>query len=59
MNALLRGYAVIKDAWIAPFNGYRYKLYPAQLKWDKSRAVCQNWGGDLAVYGIRNLAARM
>ena len=59
MNTLLRGYAEMNEEWIAPFNGYQYKLYPVEQDWTKSRSVCRKQGGDLAVYGIRNLATRM
>ena len=40
------------------FPPYVYKLVPNLLSWQESRRVCQNWGGDLAVYGVKTLENR-
>ena len=37
---------------------YVYKLVPNRLTWQESRRVCQNWGGDLAVYGVKTFENR-
>jgi len=49
---------VMGDGWVNPLNGFKYKLTPEQQSWDKSREICKQWGGDLAVYGIIELGAR-
>ena len=36
-----------------PPNFYIYQLTPNSQSWNKSRQYCQNWGGDLAVYGVK------
>jgi len=58
MRDLLRGYVELDDGWIAPFNGYQYKRTPRSQTWEESRRTCQNWGGDLAVFGIRDFGTR-
>ena len=45
----------LDDGWIAPFNGYQYKATMRSQSWDESRSICQSWGGDLIVYGFRDL----
>ena len=40
------------------FPPYVYKLVPNRLTWQESRRVCQNWGGDLAVYGVKTFRNR-
>ena len=54
-RALLRGYMELEDGWIALFNGYQYKVTPNAQPWEDGRATCQTWGGDLIVYGFRNV----
>ena len=57
--ALLRGYMTLDGGWIAPFNGYKYKAITTGQSWNASRSVCQEEGGDLAQYGVRDVAIRM
>ena len=57
--ALLRGYIIMEDGWIAPFNGYQYKASPNRQTWNESRSLCQQWGGDLAQYGARDVGTRL
>jgi len=38
------------DGWIAPFNGYQYKITPNKTSWDTTRSLCQNWDGDIIVH---------
>ena len=37
---------------------YIYELTPGRQSWQESRQYCQNWGGDLAVYGVKTLENR-
>ena len=37
---------------------YIYELTPHHQSWQESRRYCQNWGGDLAVYGVKTLENR-
>ena len=32
---------------------YEYQLTPGLQSWQTSRQYCQNWGGDLAVHGVK------
>ena len=57
--ALLRGYMTLDGGWIAPFNGYQYKATATYQSWSASRSLCQEEGGDLAQYGVRDVAIRM
>ena len=57
--ALLRGYMTLDGGWIAPFNGYKYKATATSQSWNASRSLCQEEGGDLAQYGVRDVAIRM
>ena len=57
--ALLRGYMTLDGGWIAPFNGYQYKATTTCQTWNASRSVCQEEGGDLAHYGVRDVASRL
>ena len=60
MNAaLLRGYMMLDGGWIAPFNGYQYKVIAKRQSWGASRSLCQEEGGDLAQYGVRDVAIRL
>ena len=54
-RALLRGYMELDDGWMTPLNGYEYKANLSLLTWDESRRNCQRWGGDLVVYGVRDV----
>ena len=49
----------LKDGWVAPFNGYQYKITPNYQSWVASRNVCQSLGGDLIVHGFRDHAVRV
>jgi len=53
------GYMHLDDGWITPFNGYQYKETSTIQSWEDSRTICKNWGGDLAVYGVRDIAIRV
>ena len=57
--ALLRGYVTLDGGWIAPFNGYQYKAITTGQSWSASQSLCQEEGGDLAQYGVRDVAIRM
>ena len=57
--ALLCEYMTLDGGWIAPFNGYQYKATATRQSWSASRSVCQEEGGDLAQYGVRDVAIRM
>ena len=37
---------------------YIYRLTPGSQSWQKSREICQSWGGDLAMHGIKILKNR-
>ena len=54
----LRGYITLNDGWIAPFNGYQYKVTSTRQDWQASRQTCRGWGGDLAVYGVIDMGVR-
>ena len=54
-RALHQGYMEMDDGWIAPFNGYQYKAIMEPQSWEESRSICRSWGGDLIVYGVRDL----
>ena len=41
-----------------PPDFYIYHLTPDDQSWQESRQYCQNWGGDLAVYGVKTLENR-
>ena len=43
-----------KGLFVSP-HVYVYQLTPKSQSWQESREVCQNWGGDLAVYGVKTL----
>ena len=55
---LLRGYSNLNDQWIAPFNGYQYKITESTHSWEESRRICQDWGGEMVVYGVRDFQMR-
>jgi len=58
-TALLRGYIELDDGWIAPFNGYQYKVTANRQNWEESRSLCQSWGGDLIVHGFQDHVVRV
>ena len=41
-----------------PPDFYIYELIPDRQSWQESRQYCRNWGGDLAVYGVKTLDNR-
>ena len=41
-----------------PPHFYIYQLTPGHQLWQQSRQYCQNWGGDLAVHGVKTLENR-
>ena len=41
-----------------PPHVYIYKLTTRGLSWQNSRKFCRNWGGDLAVHGLKTLENR-
>ena len=54
----LRGYITLNDGWIAPFNGYQYKVTSSRQNWQNSRQICHGWGGDLVVHGVIDMGVR-
>ena len=54
----LRGYITLNDGWIAPFNGYQYKVTSSKQNWQDSRQTCRSWGGDLVVHGVIDMGVR-
>ena len=49
---------IFKSGLHLPPNFYVYKLTPGRQSWQESREFCQNWGGDLAVHGVKTLENR-
>ena len=41
-----------------PPHYYIYQLTPGHQSWQESQEVCQNWGGSLAMHGVRTLENR-
>ncbi|CAK8674504.1 unnamed protein product [Clavelina lepadiformis] len=50
--------ASIDPDFYVPFNGYKYRLTQNSLNYDHARAACEEMGGDLAVFGMRDLTTR-
>ena len=51
--------AVIKSYVLyVPPNIYVYESTSPRQSWQESRQLCQNWGGDLAVHGVKTLQNR-
>ena len=48
---------VFSKGLYVPPHVYIYQLIPGQ-SWQKSQEVCQNWGGHLAMHGVRTLENR-
>jgi len=57
--ALIRGEIQLEDGWFSPLSGYQYKATPNEQSWEESRSICQSWGGDLIVYGVRNASIKV
>ena len=49
---------VINEKYFS-LGGYIYRLTPSLLPWQRSREFCQDWGGDLAVHGVKTITNRM
>ena len=50
---------LFSDGWFTSLHGYQYKNTSSNGKtWEESRRICQNWGGDLMVHGVRDPAIR-
>ena len=45
--------------YISRPNSYLYVLTPGRQSWQKSREFCQNWGGDLAMHGVKTRKNRI
>ena len=41
-----------------PPHFYIYQLTPGRQSWQRSQQYCENWGGNLAVYGVQSLDNR-
>ena len=48
---------ISKLLYIPPYV-YVYQLTPGCQSWNESRQYCQNWRGDLAVYGVKTMQNR-
>ena len=44
--------ALIKELYVPP-HVYIYRLTPASQSWQQSQEFCRNWGGTLAVHGVK------
>ena len=55
---LNRSYVMLEDEWIGLFNGFQYKLSNESLSWNESRKICEAWGSDLIVHGVRDAGTR-
>ena len=49
---------ILEQGWYITSDGYIYKLTTGRQSWEKSRQLCQEWGGDLAVHGVKALKSR-
>ena len=50
---------VFSKGLYVPPHIYIYQLIPGRQSWHKSQEFCQNWGGYLAMHGVRTLENRM
>ena len=48
----------VKNGLFVDSHLYVYKLTSNRQSWQESRQLCQNWGGDLAVHGVKTLQNR-
>ena len=48
---------ISKLLYIPPYF-YVYQLTPGVQSWHESRQYCRNWGGDLAVHGVKTMQNR-
>ena len=44
--------------WYLPPNAYDYKVTPDYQSWQESEEYCQDWGGNLAVHGVKTINNR-
>ena len=72
MNSLLHEVEALKnqskknEQFLDVFSGrlyipphfYIYQLTPGRQSWQRSQQYCENWGGNLAVYGVQSLENR-
>ena len=56
--ALIRGEIELEEGWYSPLNGYQYRATTSHENWDETRRICQSWGADLIVHGVRDTRIR-
>ena len=59
--ALVRGEIELEEGWFSPLNGYQYRATDSLAfgePWIETRRICQSWGADLKVHGVRNVRIR-
>ena len=49
---------VFSKGLYVPPHVYIYQLIPGRQSWQESQEVCRNWGGHLAMHGVRTLENR-
>ena len=49
---------LISNLLYIPLYFYVYQLTPGGQSWQESRQYCRNWGGDLAVHGVKTMQNR-
>ena len=49
---------VFNKGLYVPPHVYIYRLTPGRQSWQENQEVCQNWGGHLAMHGVRTLENR-
>ena len=54
----LKAIVALSNGLYLPPHIYIYRITPGRQTWQQSREFCQNWGGDLAVHGIKSLENR-
>ena len=48
-----------RGKWLyLPSHAYVYQLTPGSQSWQESQEFCQNWGGTLAIHGVKTLENR-
>ena len=57
MNRQLIADVFSKGLYVPP-HVYIYRLTPGRQSWQKSQEFCQNWGGDLAMHGVKTFKKR-
>ena len=59
--ALAHGEIELEEGWFSPLNGYQYKVSTSShvgQQWIETRRICQSWGADLIVHGVRDARIR-